>query len=135
MGKTENIHNNLFQKIFEEKENVRSFLKISLPKELLERVNFERIELDPTSYISDDMKGYFSDMVIKTKIIGKVEGKDNVSYEKEDKGRKKPSDIRKKAVAKNMIKMGLEIEVIVKATGLSEEEVRRIAKEVKRSRN
>ncbi len=135
MGKTENIHNNLFQKIFEEKENVRSFLKISLPKELLERVDFERIELDPTSYISDDMKGYFSDMVIKTKIIGKVEGKDNVSYEKEDKGRKKPSDIRKKAVAKNMIKMGLEIEVIVKATGLSEEEVRRIAKEVKRSRN
>jgi len=68
MAKLNNVHDNFFKRVFSNQENIRSFLKLALPKEILNSIELEDIDLDTTGYVSDDMKGFFSDMVVKTKI-------------------------------------------------------------------
>ncbi len=63
------------------------------------------------------------------------EGKEIGLKEGIEKGIEKGEYEKAKRVARNMLMMGLGIDVIVKATGLSEEEVKKIAKEVKESKN
>jgi predicted transposase/invertase (TIGR01784 family) len=63
-----NIHNNMFIKTFSDPENVRSLLKTALPQPLKNAVDFSKIEIDPTTYISDDIKDYYSDIVVKTRL-------------------------------------------------------------------
>lgn len=63
-----NIHNNVFIKTFLDPENVRGLLQIALPEQIRNIINFSEIKIDPTSYISDEIKGYFSDVVVKTRV-------------------------------------------------------------------
>ena len=51
MGKLDNVHDKFFKKIFEDKENIREFLKISLPEDILKSIELESIEIDPTGYV------------------------------------------------------------------------------------
>ncbi len=71
MGKLENIHDNFLKSIFKKKENTRAFLLASLPKEVAKYLDFENIEIDDTGYISNEVRGYFSDIVVKTRIVRK----------------------------------------------------------------
>lgn len=61
----DNLHNNFFQKVFSEVANTEIFLKVALPAALLNRLDFSEISLDPISYISEEYKASFSDLVVK----------------------------------------------------------------------
>ena len=68
MDKIRNVHDKFFVKIFSNIENIRSFLKIALPDEILKVLDFSNIEFDLKSYITGDIKGFFSDMVVRVQI-------------------------------------------------------------------
>ena len=68
MGKVDNIHDKLFKKVFSDVENVRDFMKMSLPEEIKKRIDYDKIEIDPNEYITTEMRGYFTDMVIKSEL-------------------------------------------------------------------
>ncbi len=87
MGKVDNIHDKIFKKVFSEKKNVKAFMKVSLPEEVKNNIDFNNIEIDPNEYITTEMRGYFTDIIVKTRIRG----------EKKEKGKEKgeiiPTDI------------------------------------------
>jgi len=94
MGKLDNIHDKFFKKVFSDVVNVRTFLKLSLPKPILKSIDIKNIKIDSTEYITGEMKRYFSDIVIKTKIIGKSEkDKEKDKQEKKNKKAKRDADI------------------------------------------
>jgi predicted transposase/invertase (TIGR01784 family) len=59
-------HNNVFIKTFSDPENVKVLLKMALPEPIKNAVDFSKIEIDFTTYVSDVMKDYYSDIVVKT---------------------------------------------------------------------
>ena len=61
-----NPHDIFFKSIFREKENVIDHLSFTLPKELLHKIDLKAMELDNNSYLDDELKEYFSDIVYKT---------------------------------------------------------------------
>ncbi len=69
------IHDNFFKKTFSDKKNIRDFLKLSLPEEIKGEIDYSFIQIDNTGYVSENIKGYFSDIVIKTRLKSKT-GKD-----------------------------------------------------------
>ena len=77
MGKVDNIHDKIFKKVFSEVENVKTFMKIGLPEEVMNNIDFNHIEIDPNEYITSEMRGYFTDIIVKTRIKAgeKKEGK------------------------------------------------------------
>jgi len=75
MNKIKNAHDRFFVKVFSDKENIKSFLKISLPTGMLNVLDFSKIEFDLKSYITGEIKGFFSDMVVKIRMIAEKEKK------------------------------------------------------------
>ena len=63
-----NAHNNVFIKTFSDPENVKVFLKMALPEPVKAAIDFSEITIDPTSYISDEIKDYYSDIVAKARM-------------------------------------------------------------------
>jgi predicted transposase/invertase (TIGR01784 family) len=61
-----NIHNNMFIKTFSDPENMKILLKMALPKALFQAIDFSEMNIDFTTYVSDDLKDYYSDIVVKT---------------------------------------------------------------------
>ena len=68
MAKLENVHDNFFKKVFSDKENVRAFLKIAIPQKIKDAIDLANIDIDMTGYVSDEIKGYFSDVVVKSRV-------------------------------------------------------------------
>jgi len=68
MPDIEQIHNNFFQEVLSEAANAATFLKVALPETLQRRLDLTAITFDPTSYISEEYKASFSDMVVKCRI-------------------------------------------------------------------
>ncbi len=71
MGKQEikNAHDSFFKKLFSDKNTIKSFLTIALPEDLLNNIELEKIDIDPTGYVSEAMEGSFSDIVVKTRKV------------------------------------------------------------------
>ncbi len=69
------VHDNFFKKTFSDKKNIRDFLKLSLPEEIKDDIDYSFIKIDNSGYVSENMKGYFSDIVVKTRLKSKT-GKD-----------------------------------------------------------
>ena len=92
MGKHDikNAHDSFFKKLFSDKNNVKSFLTIALPQDLLSNIELEKIDIDPTGYVSEAMEGSFSDIVVKTRIKGEKK------EEQKEKGKKKKGKKRGK---------------------------------------
>ncbi|MCI0694619.1 Rpn family recombination-promoting nuclease/putative transposase [candidate division KSB1 bacterium] len=65
MNLIEYIHDKFFKKIFSEVANVKTFLKFVLPAVLQNRLDFTEIMFDSTSYVSEEYKSSFSDIVVK----------------------------------------------------------------------
>jgi predicted transposase/invertase (TIGR01784 family) len=63
-----NTHNNLFIKTFSNPENVKVLLKMALPEAITRVIDFSKIKIDFTTYISDEIKDYYSDIVVKTRM-------------------------------------------------------------------
>lgn len=59
-------HDSLMARLFSSKKNVRDFLKQYLPPEIREEINLTKISIDMNQYISDELKKFTSDIVIKT---------------------------------------------------------------------
>ena len=63
-----NIHNNMFIKTFSDPGNMKILLKMALPEALSRAIDFSEMNIDFTTYVSDDIKDYYSDIVVKTHI-------------------------------------------------------------------
>lgn len=63
-----NIHNNMFIKTFSNPEHMKILLKMALPKAIARAIDFSELNIDFTTYVSDDIKDYYSDIVVKTRI-------------------------------------------------------------------
>ncbi|MCP5102130.1 MAG: Rpn family recombination-promoting nuclease/putative transposase [bacterium] len=63
-----NAHNNVFVKTFSDPENVKILLKMALPEAVKNAIDFSTTEIDFTTYVSDDVKDYYSDIVVKTRM-------------------------------------------------------------------
>jgi len=66
MSELNHIHDSFFKKVFSDINNVRDFLHIALPDEVKNHIDFERINIEPNSYVSDDVKEFYSDIVVKS---------------------------------------------------------------------
>ncbi len=65
-------HNNVFIKTFSDPENVKVLLNMALPEPVRNVIDFSKIEIGFTTYVSDDIKDYYSDIVVKTRIKTKT---------------------------------------------------------------
>jgi predicted transposase/invertase (TIGR01784 family) len=63
-----NIHNNMFIKTFSDPENMKILLKMALPKAIVQAIDFSEMNIDFTTYVTDDIKDYYSDIVVKTRM-------------------------------------------------------------------
>jgi hypothetical protein len=61
MPDIENIHDGFFTKVMSEVANAETFLKVTLPAEVRNRLDFAEIALNLTSYISEEYKRSFSE--------------------------------------------------------------------------
>ena len=66
MPKLENIHDKFFKKVFSNIENVKDFLRIALPADIQTHTNLDNINIDANSYVSDSVKEFYSDVVVKS---------------------------------------------------------------------
>ena len=62
------IHDNFFKKTFNDVNNIKDFLRLSLPDEIKNEIDYDCIKIDTTGYISGKLKGSFSDIIVKTKL-------------------------------------------------------------------
>lgn len=51
-----NVHNNVFIKTFSNSENERILLEMALPEPIKKVIDFSSITIDPTSYVSDEIR-------------------------------------------------------------------------------
>ena len=65
MPDIENIHDGVFRGVMSEPANVTTFLKTTLPAALFAQLDLTTITYDPTSYVSEDYKRSFSDLVVQ----------------------------------------------------------------------
>ncbi|MDQ1351290.1 MAG: hypothetical protein QG657_1592 [Acidobacteriota bacterium] len=75
MNEIKNIHDKLFKNVFENVDNTRAFLRKVLPETLIKVIDFSKIAIDPTNYVSQKFKEGFSDIIVKTVMINE-EGKE-----------------------------------------------------------
>lgn len=68
MGEIKNIHDKLVKEKLSQKEIAIDFLENYLPKELLEIINLNKIEILKDSYVTGNLEEYFSDILYKVKI-------------------------------------------------------------------
>ena len=59
-------HDSLISRLFSSKKNVRDFMKQYLPEDVRNEINLKKISIDMSQYVSDELKKYTSDIVIKT---------------------------------------------------------------------
>jgi predicted transposase/invertase (TIGR01784 family) len=61
-------HDDLFRATWSDKENAGSFLENNLPVPVRELVDLETLEICKNSFIDNDLKDYYSDMLYKARI-------------------------------------------------------------------
>ena len=69
MNKVDDIpkaHNNFFIKVFSDPENLKVLLNMALPEPVKSAIDFSKIKVEFTTYVSGVMKDYYSDIVVKT---------------------------------------------------------------------
>ena len=71
MSKIVSPHDHLFKAAMTDIRVAREFFETYLPKDILERVDLNYLELSPNSYIDKALKGSASDVLYKTRIDGK----------------------------------------------------------------
>ncbi|MCX6579963.1 MAG: Rpn family recombination-promoting nuclease/putative transposase [Candidatus Aminicenantes bacterium] len=69
MSEIKNIHDKLFKNVFENVDNTRAFLRKILPETLIKAIDFSKISIDFTDYVSKKFKEGHSDIIVKTLMI------------------------------------------------------------------
>jgi predicted transposase/invertase (TIGR01784 family) len=67
----DNPHDGYFKKLFEDKEQARSFFLNYLPDPVKAHIDLTFIELEKESFVDEQLKKFFSDLIYKIKIKGK----------------------------------------------------------------
>ena len=88
--KTTNSHDKYFKEVFSKKEEATAFLKGSLPKELVRNINFDSLVPLKDSYVDEELKESFSDLVFTCKYKGKKEIKIALLFEHKSKPEQYP---------------------------------------------
>jgi predicted transposase/invertase (TIGR01784 family) len=68
MTEINKIHDKFFKKVFSDVENTKTFLKTTLPAPIRDVIDFSKLSIDTTNYVSQQFKEVFSDIVAKTKM-------------------------------------------------------------------
>jgi predicted transposase/invertase (TIGR01784 family) len=79
MGEINNPHDAFFKYAFGDKEIAKDFLKYYLPKQVTKELDLETLKEEKGSYIDEQLKGLYSDLLFKIKDKDK---KDNYIYKK-----------------------------------------------------
>ncbi len=61
-------HDKFFKEMFSKKEVAESFIKNYFPQDLLELFNTDDLEITKDSFVDEDLKEFFSDVVYRVKI-------------------------------------------------------------------
>ena len=64
-------HDTLFKNVFGNRENVIDFLKNYLPKYILKLIKLETLKIIRETYISQELRKFFSDALYKVKLLEK----------------------------------------------------------------
>jgi predicted transposase/invertase (TIGR01784 family) len=80
MTEIDKIDDKFFKKIIESKKNTIDFLKKVLPRGIRKHLDFSRIHIDQTNYVSNEFKEGYADFTVKVKMKSK-------------KGKRIPTDI------------------------------------------
>lgn len=67
-----NPHDKFFKEIFSKKEEVQDLIINTLPKYLTNKIDFSSLQLDNTSYVDEELKTSFSDLVYNCIYKGKT---------------------------------------------------------------
>ena len=65
MNKSMNPHDKLFKEVLSRRENIIDFLNNYLPKDVLNLMDLNTIEIEKDSFIEKDLEEYFSDILYK----------------------------------------------------------------------
>ena len=65
-----NPHDTLFKEILGKEENAKEFLKEYLPSDILEIIEIESISIESESFITKELRRYYSDVLYKVKMQG-----------------------------------------------------------------
>ena len=63
------VHDRFFKQIFTRPENVRDFITTYLPAEIVAHLDLESLEVVSGNYVEADLGEYFSDVVVKTRVM------------------------------------------------------------------
>ena len=63
MEKIPKIHDKFFKQVFSHKAEMQDFIQNSFPKEIIGKLDFGTLELDSGTYIDNELKENFSDLV------------------------------------------------------------------------
>ena len=66
-----NKHDAMFKEVFSHKEIAKSFLENNIPKEALDTIDIDNMELSRDSFENEELKETFSDLIYSTKINGR----------------------------------------------------------------
>jgi len=69
---SDNAHDRFFKEVFTNKENAIDLIQGTLSKDLLQHLDFSTIELDNQSYVTKELKEFFSDIVYKIRYKNKT---------------------------------------------------------------
>ncbi len=72
MDKIQNPHDSLFKETWSNKANARAFLENYLPGKILEIADLDSLEICKDSFIENDLKDYYSDMLYKVNFKGSL---------------------------------------------------------------
>lgn len=68
MSKLATPHNNVFQSLMADIRVAREFFETYLPNDILEVVDLNHLELSPSSFVDEELKGSASDLLYKTQM-------------------------------------------------------------------
>jgi predicted transposase/invertase (TIGR01784 family) len=67
----QNPHDKFFKKVFSNKETATDYFKHYLPVEISSNIDFQTLMQDNNSYIDEELKEYFSDLIYRCRYRGK----------------------------------------------------------------
>jgi predicted transposase/invertase (TIGR01784 family) len=62
-----NSHDRFFKELFSKKEEVSEFIAKTFPKEIVEKIDLQSLELDKTEYVDSKLRTNYSDIVYNSK--------------------------------------------------------------------
>ena len=65
-----NPHDKFLKETLSKKENAVEFLRNYLPSYISEMINYDKIEIEKDSFVTDELREFFTDLLYKIEIMG-----------------------------------------------------------------